>query len=285
MTNVIAHQGVLGAHSHSAAMKMHKDSIYKSYPSFENTIEAVIRGEVNYAVIPIENSYTGRVSESHHLLAKYSGDIYIVQEYFMKIEHDLVANKNTNFENIKFVYSHPQALMQSSNFITQHNLSTIEYSNTAAAASFVASQNDDTIAALASRETVKLYDLQILKEKVQNADDNYTIFVSLSLQPEDIRSEYIITSLLCSLRNIPASLYKALGGFATNQVNLLKLESYIPPGKSHSANFFITFLGSTKDPNVKLALEEMRVFCKDLKILGVYEADKLRNLRSDVESR
>lgn len=274
--NIVAFQGVHGAHSDLACRQAYPYMETLPLPAFSDILHAVEDGRADLCMIPIENSQAGRVSEIHNLLPKTS--LYIVAEYFQRIEHCLAAPKGTKLKNIKNVYSHPQALMQCSKFIEKHKLISENYSNTAIAAKDIAASKDHTKAVICSRLAVELYGLEIIKENVENSDDNTTVFVAMArepLDPDSIKGR-ILTSLLFTARNIPAALYKALGGFATNGVNLLKLESYIPGGTSKTAQFYINFEGSPAERPVQLALEELGFFCRKVKTLGVYPAAKER---------
>lgn len=273
--NIIAFQGVLGAHSDMACRQAYPYMETMACPSFEAAMKAVEEGKARLCMIPFENTKAGRVAEIHNLLP--DTDLSIVGEYFQRIEHFLLAPKGTKLKDIKTVYSHPQALMQCKGSIAKLGLKTHEYSNTAAAAQDVAKWNDPSKAAIASRLAAELYGLDIIKENVEDADDNTTIFLAMSQEYADPspKAGRVITSLLFTARNIPAALYKALGGFATNHVNLLKIESYIAPG-SKTAQFFICFEGHPGEKNVQLAIEELGFFCKKVKVLGVYLADPKR---------
>lgn len=275
-SNIIAFQGVSGANSDLACRQAYPYMDTKPYASFAEVFEAVEKGEVKLGMLPIENSQAGRVAEIHHILPHKN--IHIVGEYFQRIEHFLAAPKEASLEDIKMVYSHPQALMQSHKFITEHKFKEESYANTAIAAKDVAAWNDPTKAAICSRLAAELYDLKILAQNIEDADDNTTVFVAISKEAShpDASQGMVITSLLFTIRNIPAALYKALGGFATNGVNLLKLESYIPGGTSKSAQFFVSFEGDPADRNVQLALEELGFFCRKVQVLGVYLADPQR---------
>lgn len=273
--NIIAFQGVEGAHSDMACRQAYPYMETMSFPSFEDCMNAVLNGTANLCMIPIENSKAGRVAEIHNLLR--NTELSIVGEYFQRIEHFLVAPKGAIINDITDIYSHPQALMQTKETLKTYNFKKHEYSNTAAAAQDVAKWNDKTKAAISSRLAAELYGLEIIKENIEDANDNTTIFIAMSLAPVDTNpNEPTITSVLFTARNIPAALYKSLGGFATNNVNLLKIESYIPAGSSKTAEFFISFEGHPDERNVQLAIEELGFFCKKLKVLGVYAADKKR---------
>ncbi len=244
--------------------------------TFEDAMLAVASGDAALCMIPVENSKAGRVAEIHNILP--DTDLYIVGEYFQRVEHQLAAPKGASLESIKTVYSHTQALMQCRGNIIKLGLEPMAYSNTAAAAKDVAAWNDPARAAICSNLAVELYGLTILKKNIEDSNDNTTIFIAMSAEPIDPNPAegHVITSLIFTARNIPAALYKALGGFATNHVNLLKVESYIPSGSSQTAQFFICFEGHPSQRNVQLAIEELGFFCRKVKVLGVYYGDKKR---------
>lgn len=277
---LIAYQGSPGAHADMACRKAYPYYDTIACRSFHDAIKMVEDGKADLCMIPIENSRAGRVAEIHNLLPETN--LHIVGEYFQPINHHLMAPKGATLESIAQVYSHPQALMQCQETLRNLNdcLEVIQYSNTASAAKDVAAWKDVSKAALASELAAELYGLEIVKNNVQDSDDNTTVFISMGRDPIDPNPKEgaIITSLFFTARNIPAALYKALGGFATNYVNMLKIESYIPPGESVMAQFFISFEGDPNSKNVQLALEELGFFCKKVKVLGVYQADKARKL-------
>lgn len=275
--NTIAFMGVEGANADLACRQAAPYMHTKPCPSFEDVFEAVETGKAALGMIPIENSQAGRVAEIHQILP--SAKIHIVGEYFQHIEHCLVAPKGATLKTVKNVYSHPQALLQCRKNLRTLKLVTHAHSNTAAAASDIAQWNDKTKAAIASPLAAELYGLTVLKEHMQDSDDNVTVFIIIAREPVDPNPETnaVLTTLLFTVRNIPSALYKALGGFATNKVNILKLESYIPSGKrGDSAQFFVTFAGHPSQPSVKNALEELGFYCKKVQPLGVYPADPAR---------
>ncbi len=275
--NTIAFQGLPGAHSDVACREAYPYMHTLSCPSFEDVFEAVETGNAAIGLIPIENSQAGRVAEIHNLLPR-SVKLHIVGEYFQEVHQHLLASKGTKLSDIKTVYSHPQALMQCREHLRVLKVTTESHSNTAAAAKSVAEWKDKSKAALASTLAAELYGLDIVKENMHDADNNMTLFIALSKEPmdPDPKKGPVVTSVLFTIRNIPAGLYKALGGFATNGVNLLKLESYIPGGFSESAQFFVTFVGHPDERRVQLALEELGFFSSKVRVLGVYHADKRR---------
>lgn len=276
----IAYQGSPGAHADLACRKAYPYYDTIACTSFSHAIRMVEEEKADLCMIPIENSCAGRVAEIHNLLPET--ELHIIGEYFLPIQHYLMAPKGAKLKNIKQIYSHPQALMQCRNNINALGdaVERIEYNNTASAAKDVAEWKDPTKAAIASKLAAELYGLEIIKEHMEDADDNKTVFIVMSKTPDhpDPTDGAIITSLIFTARNIPAALYKALGGFATNQVNMLKIESYIPAGQSQTAQFFISFEGNPHAKHVQLALEELGFFCKKVRVLGVYPADKARHL-------
>ena len=226
MKNKIAFQGSYGANSDLACRNLYSDFETISCPSFLDVFNMVENGEVKYGMIPLENSYAGRVTEIHNLLQ--DSNVFIVAEHFCKIEHHLVGIKGAKITDIKEVYSHPQALMQCAKSLTEIGAKQYNYSNTADAAKFIKENNDKSKAALCSSLASKINDLEIIKHNLEDAkSDNMTVFVVISknaIDPDPKDNRKIITTMLFTVRNIPGSLYKALGGFATNNVNMLKLE-------------------------------------------------------------
>ncbi len=274
--NTIAFMGVEGANADLACRQKYPYMHTLPCPSFEDVFQVVADGQAQLGLIPIENSQAGRVAEIHQLLPKI--DLHIVGEHFQRIEHHLLAVKGATLATVKEVYSHPQALMQCRNHLHEMKLITHTYSNTAAAAADIAKWNDTGKAAIASALAGELYGLQNLAPHIEDSKENVTVFVAIAREPidPDPKTERVLTTLLFTIRNIPAALYKALGGFATNGINILKLESYIPGGVSASAQFFLTFEGHPADRMVQLTLEELGFFCKKTTILGVYPADPAR---------
>jgi len=279
MKKIIAFQGSDGANSNLSCLKFYPDFKALGFASFRDVFEAVNSGEVEYGMIPLENSYAGRVAEIHNLLQEY--DVSIVAEHFFKVSHNLATLDGAALEDVKEVFSHPQALMQCQENLRNLGVEVREFSNTAKAAQFVALSGNKSKAAICSKMAANLYGLKIIKENLQDSgNDNVTIFIVIAKAQADVDPTIAptITALLFTIRNIPGSLYKALGGFATNGVSMLKLESYIPGGVSNSAKFFIAVEGHPSQQNVALALEELGFFSKSVKLLGVFYADKVRGL-------
>ena len=274
--NTIAFMGIAGANADIACRRKYPYMDTLPCPSFEAVFQAVLEGKARLGMIPVENSQAGRVAEIHQLLPHI--ELHIVAEHFQRIEHYLVAPAGATLESVKEAYSHPQALMQCRNNLQALGLTPRNYSNTATAAADVAKWNDVSKAAVSSSLAAELYGLITLKEHIEDSCDNVTVFAAFAREPAaiDASENRVITTLLFTVRNIPAALYKSLGGFATNNVNILKLESYIPGGVSVSAQFFITFEGNPEERKVQLALEELAFFCEKVKIIGVYPADAER---------
>lgn len=272
--NKIAFQGTIGAHSDMACRKAYPYLTPLPCPLFEDAFNAVENGEAALAMIPIENSLVGRVAEIHNILPHT--DLHIVGEHFHTIHHSLLAPKDASLDTIKEVYSHPQSLLQCRKTLRSMGLNPVSHSDTALAAENIAKWNDPTKAALASDLAGELYGLQTIKQNMEDEENNM-VFVTVSKEPQDLDSEeHILTSIIFTVKNIPSALYKAIGGFATNGINILKLESYLPPNPSANAQFFITFEGNPMEQKVKYALEELGFYCKRIKILGVYNADPAR---------
>lgn len=276
---IIAFQGVTGANSNLACNKFYPEFQTKAFPTFADVFMAVENGEVEFGMIPLENSYAGRVSEIHNLLQ--DREVSIVAEHFFNVSHNLAAVRGAVISNIEKIYSHPQALMQCNNNIrklSNNKIIVCDVSNTAEAARMVAESGDKSKAAICSKMAAEVNGLEVLKENIQDDEGNMTTFVVISKNAAnpDLEVAPVLTTLLFTIRNIPGSLYKSLGGFATNGVNMLKLESYIPGGISKQAKFFITIEGHPSQKNVSLALEELGFFSKNVKLLGIYYADKSR---------
>jgi prephenate dehydratase len=280
--NTIAFMGVEGANADLACRRQHPYMNSLPLPSFEAVFEAVEQGRVKYGIIPIENSQAGRVAEIHNLLP--ASNVHIVAEHIEPVEHYLYSVKGAKLEGVKTVYSHHQALMQCRKFVLDHKLDTQVHSNTATAARDVGQWKDPSKAAICSTLAGELYQLERLAGPINDAVDNATLFVTIARDASEFDEEAggLLTTILFTLRNIPAALYKSLGGFATNGVNIVKLESYIKnsaPGVQSgapTAQFFMTFEGHPRQRPVQLALEELGFFTQKTRVLGVYPQDKGR---------
>lgn len=274
--HTIAFMGVEGANADLACRSNYPYMHTLPLASFEDVFEAVADGRAKYGMIPIENSQAGRVAEIHNLLPRTQ--LHIVAEHIEAVEHHLFGIKGATLKDVKQVYSHHQGLLQCRSFIHENKLEPHIHDNTATAARDVAEWGDSAKAAICSKLAGSLYGLELLAENIHDADDNETLFVAIAKEPVDTNPEdgKILTSLLFTLRNIPAALYKALGGFATGGINMVKLESYIQTSTRASAQFFMTFEGHPQSRNVQLALEELGFFTHKVTVLGVYPADKKR---------
>jgi prephenate dehydratase len=244
--------------------------------TFEDALEAVSRGRAGLAMIPVDNSIAGRVADIHHLLPE-SG-LHIVGEHFLPIHFQLMATAGASLESIRTVRSHVHALGQCRKIIREHGWSTVVSDDTAGAAREVAELRDPTVAALSPVAAAGLYGLDILASDVEDEHHNTTRFLVLSREPEvpPVGSGPIITSFVYRVRNVPAALYKALGGFATSGVNMTKLESYQLGGTFFATQFYADVEGHPDDPNVALALEELAFFSVEVRLLGVYRAHPFR---------
>lgn len=274
--HTIAFMGVEGANADLACRQNYPYMQTMALSSFEEAFAAVEEGRVKYAMIPIENSQAGRVAEIHNLLPRTH--LSIVAEHIQKIEHHLYGVKGATAAQVTDVYSHHQGLLQCRKFINERTLKTHIHDNTATAARDVGVWDDKTKGAICSQLAGELYGLEKLAEKINDAEDNETVFIVMAKEPADPNPEdgMVLTSLFFTLRNIPAALYKSLGGFATNQVNMIKLESYIRGGANAQAQFFMTFEGHPRQKHVQLAIEELGFFTHKVNMLGVYPADKAR---------
>jgi prephenate dehydratase len=272
----IAYQGEPGANSHTAANQVHPELEPMPCATFEDAIGAVQSGEAVYAMIPIENSLAGRVADIHHLLP--NSGLYIVGEHFLPIRHQLMAVKGARLEDITDLYSHVHALGQSRKLIRKYGLKAHVGGDTAGSARQVAEWGDKTKAALAPRLAAEIYGLDILLEDVDDEKHNTTRFVILSKEPDDAEpgDGPFITTFIFNVRNVPAALYKAMGGFATNGVNMTKLESYQVNGEFTATMFYADIEGHPADRSVSLALEELSFFSTELRILGTYHASPYR---------
>jgi prephenate dehydratase len=276
LTERIAYQGEPGANSHLACQQVFPDLEPLASATFEDAIAAVKSGEARYAMIPIENSVAGRVADIHHLLP--NAGLHIVGEHFLPVRFQLMAPKGARVQDITDVYSHLHALGQCRKIIRNFALHAHVSGDTAGAAREVAEWQDKTRAALAPRLAASIYGLDILAEDVDDEEHNTTRFVILAEQPGDtMRGEGpIVTTFIFRVRNVPAALYKAMGGFATNGVNMTKLESYQLDGQFVATMFYADIEGHPDDPPVRRALEELSFFSTEIKILGAYPASPYR---------
>jgi prephenate dehydratase len=276
MTKFIAIQGEPGANSHIAAQEVHPDWEPLPCATFEDAFAAVSDGQAGLAMIPIENSIAGRVADIHHLLP--TSGLHIIGEHFLPIHFQLMSLPGADLGTVKHVYSHVHALGQCRKIIRKLGLNPHVAGDTAGSAREVAEAGDPTRASLATRLAAKLYGLKILAEDVEDEAHNTTRFIILSRTPSwcAAGSGSTVTSFVFRVRNLPAALYKALGGFATNGINMTKLESYMLEGKFTATQFYAEVDGHPEDTPLKRAFEELEFFSKKMRILGVYPADSYR---------
>ena len=272
----IAFQGEPGANSHIAILEAYPGATPLPCPTFEDALAAISSGEADFGMIPIENSVAGRVADIHHLLPQ-SG-LFIVGEWFLPIRHQLMAPRGTKLSDIKSVESHVHALGQCRNIIRKMKIKPIVAADTAGSARIVAERGDKSCAAIASRLAAEIYGLDILSEDIEDEIHNTTRFVILSRHENWAKqgSGPLVTTFVFRVRNLPAALYKAMGGFATNNVNMTKLESYMVEGNFFATQFYSDVDGHPHDKNLAYALEELKFFSKELRIVGVYPAHPFR---------
>ena len=274
----IAFQGEPGANSHIACRQAYPDLQPLPCPTFEDAFAAVRSGRAALAMIPIDNSLAGRVADIHHLMPQ--SKLHIVAEWFLPVQHQLMAPKAATLKTIRTVESHVHALGQCRNVIRKLKLKVVVAADTAGAAREVAQTGDVTRAVLATKLAAKIYGLRILKKNVADDKHNTTRFIVLAREPKwaSRKDKYVITTFVFEVRNIPAALYKALGGFATNGVNMTKLESYMVGGSFAATQFYADVQGHPRQRALELALEELEFVSqpRSLRILGVYPAHRYR---------
>jgi len=275
--NKVAFQGELGAYSHIAINELFENPEIKTCATFEETFKVAFENEEFKIVIPLENSLAGRVADIHYLLPKYKLQIHA--EHFQKVEHNLIAKENTKLEDIKYVRSHSQAIGQCQKIIMNNRYKTIISADTAGSAKELADGKDNSIAAIASKLSAQIYKLKILKENIEDEKGNVTRFLIMGKnvqQPDYEKGKKYITTCIFRLKSEPAALYKSLGGFATNQVNMTKLESFSVKNTFAQTNFYLDFEGHLEEKSVQNAMEELGFHTESLDILGVYEASNFR---------
>ncbi len=278
MTNVgrIAYQGEPGSNSHAVCARHYPALEAVPCASFEDVFAAVGQGAADLAMIPIDNSIAGRVADIHHFLP--GSGLHIVAEHFLRIQFMLMAVPGASLETIRTVHSHVHALGQCRKVIRELGLSPLIAGDTAGAAREIAQAADPTQAAISPRMAADIYGLEILREDVEDEEHNTTRFVVLSPEPHEAApgDGPVVTSFVFRVRNLPAALYKALGGFATNGVNMTKLESYMVDGEFTATQFLAEVDGHPSEPGLARALEELRFFTHEVTVLGVYPADPAR---------
>ncbi len=277
MKGRIAFQGEPGAYSHQACRQARPDFEAVACATFEDAIEMCRRGDTDLAMLPVENSTYGRVADIHHLLPE-SG-LHIVDEAFVRVHINLLAVPGTALEKVEAAMSHTVLLGQCRGFLRQHGIRSVTGADTAGSARHVAEAGDPKLAALASELAGEIYGLDVIARHIEDRSNNTTRFLVMAREPDLKRrgADGMMTSFVFRVRNIPAALYKAMGGFATNGVNMTKLESYMVDGIFSATQFYADIEGHPDDANVQRALEELRYFTSYMKLLGCYPADPMRH--------
>jgi prephenate dehydratase len=272
----VAFQGEPGANSHLAIREVYPDAEAMACATFEDAFAAIASGEADLGMIPIENSVAGRVADIHHLMP--DSKLHIVAEHFMPVRHQLLAVKGATLADVKTVESHVHALGQCRKVIRQLGIRPIVAADTAGSAREVSEIGDKSRAAIATRLAAEIYGLSILAEDIEDEAHNTTRFIVLAREANWAKNGTgpMITTFLFRVRNVPAALYKTLGGFATNGVNMTKLESYMVEGNFFATQFYADVEGHPEDKNLVLAFEELSFYSKEMKILGVYPAHQFR---------
>jgi prephenate dehydratase len=280
----VAFQGEPGANSDIAAREVYPKCETVPCPTFEDALQAIQSGKADIGMIPIENSIAGRVADIHHLLPH--ANLHIIGEHFLPIRFNLMAPKGATLKTIKTVESHIHAVGQCRKFIRKHGYKAVVAADTAGAARHIAETPDDlTRAALAPKLAAKIYGLKVLAEDVADEAHNTTRFVILSKKKQFAKANNgpVVTTFVFRVRNLPAALYKAMGGFATNGVNMTKLESYMIEGNFFATMFYADVEGHPDDQGLTFALEELKFFSRELRILGVYPAHPFRHSFAEVK--
>ena len=275
--NNFSFQGIPGAYSELAGKNIFPNSNSIACSTFEEMFSVVRQSKADVAIVPIENSRAGRVADTQRLIP--NSELKIIGEYFLEVKHNLLVVPGTKMRDIERIHSHEQGIAQCRKKIIKLNKEMVIAPDTADAAKKISELNSKHEAAIASELASKIYKLEILEPNFQDSTNNVTRFLVMSKSIESVNindSENLITTLVFNVRSIPASLYKCLGGFASNGVNITKLESYVHPQGFDVAQFYIDFEGHPEQISVKLALEEMKFFCKHMDILGVYKKSEFR---------
>ncbi|ABD89267.1 prephenate dehydratase [Rhodopseudomonas palustris] len=283
-TMKIAFQGEPGANSHLAIVEAYPTAEPLPCATFEDALSAISSGEADLGMIPIENSVAGRVADIHYLLPR--SNLFIVGEWFLPIHHQLMAPRGATLAGIKSVESHVHALGQCRRIIRKFGFKPIVAGDTAGSARIVAERGDLSCAAIASPLAAQIYGLDVLAENVEDETHNTTRFVMLAREPRWAQpgSAPLVTTFVFRVRNLPAALYKAMGGFATNGVNMTKLESYMVDGNFFATQFYADVDGHPEDRNLAFALDELKFFSREFRIVGVYPAHPFRATFSETQS-
>jgi prephenate dehydratase len=277
-SNLIAFQGQPGAYSELACRQVFPAMATLPTAAFEDTFEAVRDGKARYAMIPVENSVAGRVADIHRLIPE-SG-LFVIAEHFMRVKHHLLAPPGASLKTVRRVHSHVHALGQCGRLLRELGLEPVVHADTAGAAAEIAARGDPADAAIASEWAGEVHGLKSLKANIEDAEHNTTrflVFARRAVKPKRDAGP-VITSFIFRVRNVPAALYKAMGGFATNGVNLTKLESYMVGGDFQASQFYADIEGDPRDRNVRLAFEELGFFSREVRVFGTYPADPHRRL-------
>ncbi len=286
-SNTIAFQGEPGANSDMACRAAFPSMTTLPCPTFEAGMDAVRTGKARLAIIPVENSIAGRVADLHSLLPHTR--LKIVAEHFQRVEHCLVALPGTTIKDIKTTKSHVQALAQCRNFLKKHRITPLVHADTAGAAREIAEIGDKNVGAIASSLAAKIYNLKVLAKNIEDADHNTTRMLVFSREAArvDFRAVPCMTAFLFRVKSVPAALYKALGGFATNGVNIVKLESYLSGAHFEQAQFYAEVEGHPEQRSLQLALEELAFFSEkdEIKMLGTFPLDRFRRKGWDAPTR
>ena len=272
----VAFQGEKGAYSHLACLEVFPKAEAIGCSTFEEAFQLAKDNSEYKIIIPIENSLAGRVVDIHYLIPKYKLQIHA--EHFQKVSHNLLGVKGAKAKDIKTVRSHAQAIGQCRKIISENNFKTIISADTAGSAKYISEKNDKSESAIASELAAKIYNLEVLKSNIEDESGNITRFFVMGKESKhpELENKKYITSCIFKLKSIPAALYKALGGFATNGVNLCKLESFSVKNTFDQVNFYIDIEGHIEDPSLQKALEELGFHTQKLDVLGVYKAHQFR---------
>ncbi|MBB5223618.1 prephenate dehydratase [Amaricoccus macauensis] len=279
-TGKISFQGVRGAYSHQACAEVFPGMEGLPCNTFEGAIEAVKDGRADLAMLPVENSTYGRVADIHHLLP--ASGLHIIREHFLRVHISLLGLPGTRIEDIRTAMSHTVLLGQCRSFLRERGIQSRVGADTAGSAEAVAAQSDRSLGALASELAGGIYGLDVLARQIEDQSNNTTRFLVMSPEPAPTPEREAITSFVFRVRNIPAALYKAMGGFATNGVNMTKLESYMLNGHFTATQFYADIEGHPDEPRVRRALDELAYFTSQLQVLGVYPRDPFRDAQPPV---
>lgn len=274
-TGRISFQGTLGAYSHQACAEVFPEMEGLPCKTFEGAIAAVKEGRADLAMLPVENSTYGRVADIHHLLP--DSGLHIVAEHFLRVHINLLGVPGARIEDVRVAMSHTVLLGQCREFLRRHGIESRTGADTAGSAEIVAGTGDRSVAALASELAGGIYGLEVLARHIEDQSNNTTRFLVMAPEPRPVPLGDALTSFVFRVRNIPAALYKAMGGFATNGVNMTKLESYMVGGQFTATQFYADIEGHPEDPPVARALEELEYFTTKLQILGVYAPHPFRH--------